>query len=115
MNRDAVIGHIKSLTDKELVDLIYDATKGRDIFSEEAAWSENKLVLCNASRDKDEDGSWSEWRLELLAQEDKNEYPEGWSPEAPICQEGKTLDNMPVFGWAKKMTCPITGKQVYGT
>ena len=115
MNTEKAVQHFRELTEKELVEALYEVFATRELFSEESEWSENKLVVCNARRELDENDQWTDWQLQLLAQDDKEEYPDGWSKDALICQEGVTVANIPIFSWAKKIKCPITGKKVYGT
>ena len=109
MNRTQVVAYVLSLSDKQLIELFYEATDGRRIFGDTVR--ESKLVLANTSRDSDNDEVWN---VELLATHDPHEYPMGWADDVPICQESES-EGFAVFSYAKQMICPITGRSIGGT
>jgi hypothetical protein len=109
MKRKDVIEYLRSLTDKQFVELFYAATDGRRIFVDDVGQS--RLVLAHASENLEATGKWD---VALIALHDSKEYPAGWNDDVPICQEAESL-GYSVFSYAKKMICPITGKTIEGT
>lgn len=106
--REEVIEILRGLTDKQLVDLFYDAVRGRYIYQgEENLWDAH-LVLANAVRDRTTDGS--PWRIEMLCQASDQQWPD----DAPLCQHGEHC-GIETVSWAKRSRCPVCGGEVYGT
>ena len=110
MNRDELIETVRGLTDKQLVELFYEATQDRHIYELEKENIQARLVLGNAVRDLDDRGRWSAWKLEILCPTPG----ESWADDSPICQAGEHCGH-DTASWAKNATCPICGGEVYGT
>ncbi len=110
MNREELIGAIRKLTDKQFVELFYEATRDRHIYSLEREYIRARLVLGNAVSQLDDYDRWSPWTLELLCP-----AIEAWvDDDAPICQAGEHCGHE-TMSWAKNSVCPVCGGDVYGT
>lgn len=106
--RQAVVSYLRSLADKELAEIFYDAVRDRPPEDVEAA--KRHFVLADVSY---EDGRWS---LDVIAREDPGVYQAGWAPGVPVCQWGVCEScSSQVRSWAKHMVCPVCGGKVYGS
>jgi hypothetical protein len=115
MNRSEVVSWMRSLADKQFVELFYESVEGRSIYHElERSHLEQHFVLASATRALGDDDQWEEWEIELVAKHDDQEYPEGWSDDVPICQSGHYCGHETV-SWAKHLICPACGEKGYGT
>ena len=110
MEHREIIEALQKLTDKQFVELFYEAVQGRHLYESEAAYCQAHLVLANAERHAENDGEWSEWRLQLLCPTPG----EDWGDDAPICQFGHHCGHE-TGSWAKNSVCPMCGEGVYGT
>lgn len=107
MTRDAIIKEIRELSDKQFVELFYEAVKGRHIYTAEANVFESHLVLANAVRAR---GTGSPSTIELLCPVPDQH----WADDSPICQHGQHC-GFETASWAKESRCPVCNGQVYGT
>jgi len=113
MNKNDIIKSMKSLSDKQFIELLYEVVKGRFIYKGEENYTQSHLVVANACRLKnDNNKDWGEWSLELIAKHDSKIYPKGWADDSLICQSGECCGHE-VISWAKNAICPICGKEVY--
>ena len=81
MNTSSAISVIRNLSDKDLIEALYEIVQDRNIFEEEAEWSQNKIIICNANRDKDEQDQYGNWKVDLLALHDPKKYDSEWSED----------------------------------
>ena len=121
MNREQVALWLEGLTDKQFVEFFYEHLSSRHLYNMEREYMDSHLVLANAVRsledpdldDQDHWGPdpdrWGPWRLQLLCP-----VPQNWVDHAPVCEFGKH-GGFETASWAKRSTCPICGKEVYGT
>ena len=107
MNRSELVGQLRSLTDKEFIETFYEAANDRKIYAEEDMQAH--LVLANAERHVEDNGKFSPWRIQLLAN-----TTEKWAADSPVCQFGEHC-GFETASWAKHATCPVCGREVYGT
>ena len=106
--REDLIETIRGLTDKQLVELFYDAVAGRHIFKgEENLWDAH-LVLANAVRDRTTEGAT--WHLELLCPAPEQDFEDN----VPICQHGQHC-GLATVSWSKHSRCQVCVGEVYGT
>lgn len=108
-NRTQIIAFLKRLTDKQFVELFYEAVEERVILGNSPG--DSKLILANASRDSDESGKWE---VDLLALHDRSAYDSEWADDVLFCQESES-EGFRVLSYAKQMICPITGRSIRGT
>jgi hypothetical protein len=78
--RDLVDG-LRVLTDKQFVEVFYEAVQGRHIYSAERNVFDAHLVLANAVRDR-EGGTGRRWTVELICPT----RDQDWVDDAPICR-----------------------------
>ena len=105
MNHEGIIQYLNGLSDKQFIELFYEACRSRNIYRLEPDLQAH-LVLANALRDYDN----PEWELELLCPTPGQE----WVDDAPIGQFGTHCGHK-TASWSKNSVCPICGKEVYGT
>jgi hypothetical protein len=105
MNRKDIIQYLKGLSDKQLIELFYEACHSRNIYPLEPDLQAH-LVLANAVRDYDT----PEFELELLCPTPGQELAD----DALICQFGEHCGQK-TASWSKNCICPICGSEVYGT
>jgi hypothetical protein len=110
MERGEIIRALKSLTDKQFIELFYEAAAGRNVYHHESEHTESRLILANAERDKMPDSRFPEWQFQLLCPTPGDD----WHDESPICQFGQHC-GYETASWAKKSICPVCGDEVYGT
>ena len=103
--RDLVVG-LRMLTDKQFVEVFYEAVQGRHIWLDHTY--DSHLVLANAFRSLEDAGAT--WKVELICPTPNQD----WVDDASICQFGEHC-GMPTASWAKQSTCPVCGGEVHGT
>lgn len=106
-SRESAVAYLRTLADKELAELFYEAIRDRP--SLESPAERRHLVLAEVSRD--EEGKWD---LEVISPADAADGK--WAVGVPICQAG-TCDGcgLQVRSWAKHMVCSVCGTRAYGT
>jgi hypothetical protein len=109
MTRRHLVDALRALTDRQFVEVFYEAVQGRHVYSAERNLFDAHLVLANAVRDREE-GSGGGWAVELICPTQDQD----WVDDAPICQAGEHC-GMPTASWAKHSTCPVCFGEVYGT
>jgi len=109
MARRDLVERLRALTDKQFVEVFYEAVQGRHIYSAERNVFDAHLVLANAMRDREE-GTDGRWTVELNCPTPDQEGAD----DAPICQAGEHC-GMSTTSWAKQAMCPVFGREVYGT
>jgi hypothetical protein len=114
MNKNDVIQWTEALSDKQLIEFFYEATKGRFIYRGEESYMQSHLVISNASRLKKDNDVWEEWSLASIGEHDPKKYLNSWADDSPICQSGRCC-GYEIISWAKNVVCPICGKEVYAT
>jgi hypothetical protein len=107
MNRAEIVAQLRCLTDKEFIEIFYEACAGRNIYAGDIG--EAQLVLANAERHPEDDGTYSPWRLQLLTLNDGN-----WADDSPVCQFGEHC-GFETAGCSKWSMCAICGGSVFGT
>ena len=109
MTRLDLVDGLRALTDKQFVEVFYEAVYGRHIYSAERNVLDAHLVLANAVRHREEghDGRWS---VELIC----HTPDQDWRDDAPICQAGEHCGTS-TASWGKRSMCPVCGDVVYGT
>jgi hypothetical protein len=101
MTRSDLVDGLRALTDKQFVEVFYEAVQGRHIYPAEPDVFDAHLVLANAVRDREE-GTGGRWTVELICPTPNQD----WIDDAPICQAGEHC-GMSTASWAKQ--------SVYGT
>ena len=110
MTREEIVASLRDLSDKDFVELVYEAANDRHIYELERESIKSHLVLANAVSEKEDDGTWSAWQLQLICPTPT----QPWVSDAPICQFGEHCGHE-TASWSKHATCPICGDEVYGT
>ena len=105
MTRLDLVGALRALTDKQFVELFYEATQGRHFYERNVF--DAHLVLANAVRDRQQGGAWT---IELVC---PSQEP-GLMDDTPMCQAGSHC-GMATTSWGKRSQCPVCGDEVYGT
>ena len=100
---------LRTLTDKQFVEVFYETVQGRHIYPADRDVVDAHLILVNAVRDRSE-GADSRWTVELVCPTPGQEWPD----DAPICQAGEHC-GLSTASWAKTSQCPVCGGLVYGT
>jgi hypothetical protein len=80
MTRTDLVDGLRALTDKQFVELFYEAVRGRHIYSEERNIFDAHLVLANAVR-YIEEGAHGRWTVEPICPTPSQE----WEDDALIC------------------------------
>lgn len=109
MDREGLLDQLRTMSDRDFVDLFYVAAENRKIY-DQGEHLEGRLIIANARREKRDEGEWSPWVLELLCPTPGQE----WGSDAPICQFGDHC-GFATASWAKVSRCPICGNEVFGT
>jgi hypothetical protein len=110
MDKAEIVAWMSSLTDKQFVEFFYESLASRHLYKSESGSIDSHLILANAQRFLDDDGSaWGGWELQLLCPVD-----ESWVDDAPVCQFGEHC-GLETASWAKNSVCPICGGKVYGS
>ncbi len=106
MDQNAVIAGLQTLTDKRIVELFYEAVKGRRT-SDIKEWR-GHLVLADWQKVENE-----HWEVQFVALADKSAYDGPWADDAPISQSGECIECAnSVCSWAKHAICPVCGNGV---
>jgi len=80
MTRRDLVDGLRALTDKQFVEVFYEAVQGRHVYSAERSLFGAHLVLANAVRDREE-GAGGRWTVELICPTPDQD----WVDDAPIC------------------------------
>jgi len=122
MDKQEVALWLENLTDKQFIEFFYEHLSSRHLYNLERAHIDSHLVLANAVRSLDDSLSqdpdhwgpdqdhWEPWRLQLLCPTPS----EHWVDDSPVCQFG-THGEFETASWSKRSTCPVCGKEVYGS
>ncbi len=109
MRPQDIIDALGQLTDKQFVEMFYEAVQGRDIYRAEQKAFEAHLVLANAVRDAGSVDN-SGWTLEVVCSAPGQRFAD----DSPLCQTGEHCGH-PTVSWAKRARCPVCGEDAYGT
>ena len=101
---------LQDLSDQEFIALFYEHLSERHIYRAERRYQDSHLVLANATRDREDDGTTGAWRLQTLCPTPGR----NWGADAPVCQFGHCCGH-PTASVAKMSECPICGEAVSGT
>ncbi len=102
MKSHQLIDEIRKRTDKQFVELFYEAAEGRHIYGSEREYTEAHLVLANAERYRENGDDWSDWTLQLLCPTPDQD----WVDDAPIGQFGEHC-GVNTASWSKNSRCPV--------
>src|SRR4051794_2058366 len=107
-SRESVLRYLRSLGDKDVLEIFYDAVRDRS--TGDIPEAKDHYVIAHVAT---EDGKWD---LDVIAREDPEHYPRGWASDVPVCQWG-VCDGCGsrVRSWAKHMICPVCGGSAYGS
>jgi hypothetical protein len=105
--RDLVTA-LQALTDKQFVELFYQAVQGRHLYSAERNLWDAHLVLANAVRDRS-DGVVGPWSVELVCLSASQHWADGF-----FCEAGEHC-GMATTSCTKHFICPVCGGAGYGT
>jgi hypothetical protein len=111
-HRDAeqVARWLADLSDQQFITLFYEHLSARHIYRAERRYKDSHLVLANATRNREDDGSVDAWRLQIL-----NPTPgQAWTADAPVCQFGNCC-GLPTASVARVSQCPLCDREVSGT
>ena len=117
MNKKNIINHLTSCPDNELIEILNDVLKSREVLPEEKGYSKHKLAVCLVSQniESDNDGkeSWGSLEFSLVGNHNKDYYGNNEFLGEPFCQEGKCLNcDIQVVSHAKQAICPICNEIV---
>lgn len=109
MDKSSAVEWLSSLTRKQFAEVFYAAAPKVAKHFDAYEGLESRLVLTLMSREKDDQGRWSDWNSLMICP-----VPREWDDDAPICQEGEHC-GVATLSWDKRSTCPLCGGEVYGT
>jgi hypothetical protein len=101
---------LQDLSDQQFIALFYQHLSERHIYRAERRHQDSHLVLANATRDREDDGTVGPWQLQLLCPTPG----QAWGADAPVCQFG-TCCGLPTASVARRSQCPVCGGAVSGT
>lgn len=101
---------LQNLSDHEFITLFYEQLSDRHIYREERRHQDSHLVLANATRNREDDGTTEPWQLQVLCPTPGQK----WGDDAPVCQFGNCCGHA-TASVAKLSQCPICGEEVSGT
>jgi hypothetical protein len=101
---------LQDLTDQQFIAFFYEHLTERHIYREERRYQESHLVLANATRNREDDGTVDAWQLQLLCPTPG----QNWTADAPVCQFGTHCDHQ-TASVARISQCPICANEVSGT
>jgi hypothetical protein len=107
---DQVARWLSDLSDQQFITLFYEQLSPRHIYRAERRHQDSHLVLANATRNREDNGSVDAWRLQVLCPTPG----QAWSADAPVCQFGHCCGH-PTASVARRSHCPICGDEVSGT
>jgi hypothetical protein len=110
LDADQVARWLSDLSDQQFIALFYAQLSDRNIYRAERRYCDSKLVLANAKRHREDDGTTEAWLLELLCPTPGT----NWAADAPVCQFGHCCDH-PTASVARLSQCPICANEVSGT
>jgi hypothetical protein len=110
LDADQVTRWLSDLSDQQFIALFYAQLSGRNIYRAERRHCDSKLVLANAKRHREDDGTTGPWQLEVLCPTPGA----NWSADAPVCQFGHCCGH-PTASVARLSQCPICSLGVSGT
>jgi hypothetical protein len=105
-----VANWLQHLSDQELIAFFYEHLSERHIYREERRHQDSHLVLANATRNREDDGTTDAWQLQILCPTPGA----NWAADAPICQFGNCCEH-PTASVARVSQCPICKSEVSGT
>jgi hypothetical protein len=103
-----VVNWLKSLTDKQFFETVYEAAQGRGADGYDTEWLDSHVVVGRASREKAE---LSGWWIELVGLPSSTDP---WPDDEVVAQRGSHC-GVGVVSWAKHFKCPVCGETTYGT
>jgi hypothetical protein len=106
----AVARWLQNLTDQQFIAFFYEHLTERHIYRAERRYQDSHLVLANADRNREDDGTVEAWRLQVLC----STPGQTWSDDAPVCQFGSHCDYQ-TASVARISQCPICANEVSGT
>jgi hypothetical protein len=101
---------LQNLSDQEFVAFFYQHLSERHIYREERRHQDSHLVLANATRNREDDGTVDPWRLQLLC----HTPGQNWGAGAPVCQFGSHCGHH-TASVARHSQCPVCRGEVSGT
>jgi rubrerythrin len=101
---------LQDLTDQQFIAFFYEHLSDRHLYREERRYLESHLVLANAKRARQDDGTAEEWRVEVLC----STPAQKWAASAPVCQFG-THCGYATASVGKQSQCPICGAAARGS
>ena len=109
MNKIDVLNWIKTLTDKQFVELFYEATEEHNTSDMPTDTAKGHFVLADVLIWEDKDIG-----IEFAG---LNFYPDDvYEDDYPICQSGTCRNcKNKIRSFAKRILCPICGNEAYGT
>lgn len=109
MDQRSVVTWLASLTDKQFVEVFYEAVSDRD--TSEIDGERVHFVMAKTSKMSDEERD-----SVFLALPDPDEYSGEWADDCAICQTGQCVECRSwVRSVAKHAICPVCGTKVYCT
>jgi hypothetical protein len=100
---------IQNLSDQQFVAFFYKHLADRHLYRAEQRYLESHLVLANAKRVREDDGTIAPWRLELICSTHAQ-----WQADSPVCQFGQHCGH-DTASVAKQSQCPICLGEVFGS
>lgn len=104
-DRVAVVKFLATLTDKQFVEVVYEADVQR------CGMAGTRFILAEVSKDKGP--ADQPWTISFVG---LNRYREPWEDDVPLAQYGKCARcGSGILSWAKHIVCPVCGNAAYGT
>ncbi|HBN76807.1 MAG TPA: hypothetical protein DD473_13505 [Planctomycetaceae bacterium] len=108
MEPHKIIFQLTELTDKEFVEIFYSAVAERKPIDGESG---RRFVLAETSDSYGDIISTS-----FVAEDNKKHYPQGWSADALISQNGRCNEcGVSIVSISKQAICPICNTEAYCT
>ena len=105
---ESVVQYLRRLSDKELAEVFYAATRDRP--TTDVAEAKRHWVIGDVSL---ESGRWS---LDDFALPNPDHAYGEWASGSPVCQWGVCEGcGTQLRSWAKQMLCPVCGEAAYGS
>ncbi len=118
MNEKELIKELKSLGSAKIVEIFAQLSKdwATEYKIDGEIYEEQKYVICSATKCKNNDNEWEEWKLILLCQHDSTHYETGWATTdvKDYFQYGCCC-RLETASYAKNAICPLCEGEVYGT
>jgi hypothetical protein len=101
---------LQNLSDHQFIAFFAKHLSERHIYRAERRHQDSHLVLANAKRDREDNGTTGPWQLQVLCAAPQ----QNWGDDAPVCQFG-THCGHETASVSKNSQCPICGGEASGS